>query len=55
MVAHASTIDYYLKVCHLLQLVLSNCLPFPHQVLSLANSADNPSETPLSTWKAELF
>ena len=25
-------------------------LPFPHQVLSLANSADNPSETPLSTY-----
>ena len=30
-------------------------LPFPHQVLSLANSAEKPSETPLSTWKAELF
>ena len=27
----------------------------PHQVLSLANSADNPSETPLSTWKTELL
>jgi hypothetical protein len=24
-------------------------------VLSLANSADNPSETPLSTWKTELL
>ncbi len=24
-------------------------------MLSLANSAENPSETPLSTWKAELF
>jgi hypothetical protein len=23
--------------------------PFPHQVLSLTNSADNPSETPLTT------
>ena len=30
-------------------------LRFPHQVLSLANSDYNPSETPLSTWKAELF
>jgi hypothetical protein len=30
-------------------------LPFAHQVLFLANSVDNPSETPLSTWKTELF
>ncbi len=26
-----------------------------YQVLSLVNSAENPSETPLSTWNAELF
>jgi hypothetical protein len=42
--------------CHLLQLVLSNWFIFssPGSV-SYVNSADNPWETPLSTWKTELF
>jgi hypothetical protein len=30
-------------------------VPFPHQDLCLAISVDNPSETPLSTCKTELF
>jgi hypothetical protein len=39
----------------LLQLGLSNHYPFPDWVLSLANAADNPSETPLSTWTTVLL